>query len=289
MSTNITLQEVALASAPTLYTLYGWKSQYPTQDKRIGINERGAIVIFKGNRYRLHPDQCRRAWDLMVRENLNVEPKATVPTLSKSKGLRMGSAPVVRLLNLLKQHMPTDDGKVSCFTSLLDPAPDPARARALQKCKSHKSGFRAAMASLTPTRQCDAYQRLRSAEDDDTEPGAEIESRTKTLQALTDQLRREYVASRNGDDQDLPDTREATLDARPNPSLSSKKDRDTLIRNVSKFQFAWLNDVRKSLTLGHDVVPDKRPLPPPPPKPPRKFLSAQAQRPSDTSALVRGK
>ncbi|AJP55966.1 hypothetical protein UC34_01100 [Pandoraea vervacti] len=289
MSTNITLQEVALASAPTLYTLYGWKSQYPTQDKRIGINERGAIVIFKGNRYRLHPDQCRRAWDLMVRENLTAEPKAAVTTWSKNKGLRMGSAPVVRLLNQLKPHMPTDDGKVSCFTSILDSASEPVPAPAQQKCGPRKSAFRSAIASLTPTRQRDSYQRLYTSDDDNTESNAWFEARTKTLQALTEQLRREYLASRNGDDHDLPDTCKAAMDACRKPSLSPKKDRDTLIRNVGKLQFSWLNEVRKSLTLGHDVVPDKRPLLPPPPKPPRKFPPVQAQRPSDASALVRGK
>ncbi|VVE69910.1 hypothetical protein PAN31117_03505 [Pandoraea anapnoica] len=88
--TSITLQSVAYNSRPTLHRLGEPGNGATIENGRIGINEKGQLVVFKGKTYLLHLQQCYRADKLIKANDLSTHASSSLRSALKFKDLRMG-------------------------------------------------------------------------------------------------------------------------------------------------------------------------------------------------------
>ncbi|VVD93431.1 hypothetical protein [Pandoraea commovens] len=122
--TSISLQSVAYNSRPTLDRLGEPGNGATIENGRIGINDKGQLVVFKGRTYLLHLQQCYRADKLIKANDLSTHASASLRSELKFKDLRLGKQSTdtlirrMNLTNALRKFVGASDKPV-CYESLL--------------------------------------------------------------------------------------------------------------------------------------------------------------------------
>ncbi|VVE74175.1 hypothetical protein [Pandoraea sputorum] len=126
---SISLQSVAYNSRATLDRLGEPGNGATIENGRIGVNDKGQLVVFKGKAFLLHLEQCYRADKLIKANDLSTHASASLRAALKFKDLRLGKQStdtLIRRMNLTNA-LPKIDGasnKAVCFESLLAGMPD---------------------------------------------------------------------------------------------------------------------------------------------------------------------
>ncbi|WP_331692252.1 hypothetical protein [Pandoraea sputorum] len=127
--TNISLQSVAYNSRAALDRLGEPGNGATIENGRIGINDKGQLVVFKGKTFLLHLQQCYRADKLIKANDLSTRASASLRSALKFKDLRLGKQSTdtlirrMNLTNALRKILGASD-KAVCFESLLAGMPD---------------------------------------------------------------------------------------------------------------------------------------------------------------------
>ncbi|MCE4061169.1 hypothetical protein LXM60_13230 [Pandoraea sputorum] len=122
--TSISLQSVAYNSRATLNRLGEPGNGATIENGRIGINDKGQLVVFKGKAFLLHLRQCYRADKLIKANDLSTHESASLRSALKFKDLRLGKPSTDTLLtrmnvtNALRKIIGAPD-KTVCFESFL--------------------------------------------------------------------------------------------------------------------------------------------------------------------------
>lgn len=126
--TSISLQSVAYNSRPTLDRLGEPGNGATIENGRIGINDKGQLVVFKGKTYLLHLQQCYRADKLIKANDLSTHTSASLRSALKFKDLRLGKQSTdtlirrMNLTNALRKIVGASDKTVH-YESLLSGMP----------------------------------------------------------------------------------------------------------------------------------------------------------------------
>ncbi|MFK0377167.1 hypothetical protein [Pandoraea sp. NPDC090278] len=126
--TSISLQSVAYHSRPTLDRLGEPGNGATIENRRIGINNKGQLVIFKGKTFLLHLQQCYRADKLIKANDLSTRASSSLRSTLKFKDLRLGKLSTdalitrMNLTNALRK-ITGASGKTICYESLLTGLP----------------------------------------------------------------------------------------------------------------------------------------------------------------------
>ncbi len=123
--TSISLQSVAYNSRPTLDRLGEPGNGATIENGRIGINDKGQLVVFKGKAFLLHLRQCYRADKLIKANDLSTHTSASLRSALKFKDLRLGKQSTdtlitrMNLTNALRKIVGDASDKAICYESLL--------------------------------------------------------------------------------------------------------------------------------------------------------------------------
>ncbi|AKC69030.1 hypothetical protein [Pandoraea oxalativorans] len=101
--TSISLQSVAHHSRPTLDRLGEPGNGATIENGRIGINDKGQLVVFKGKAFLLHLQQCYRAEKLIKANDLSTHTSTSLRAALRFKDLRLGTQStdtLIRRMNL---------------------------------------------------------------------------------------------------------------------------------------------------------------------------------------------
>ncbi|QDH57977.1 hypothetical protein [Pandoraea pnomenusa] len=167
---TISLQALAANSAPLIDNL---AAADPTK-LRFAIRNDGTLVVYKGHKYLLHPQQCRRAMSFMKRNDLLGERRSHM----NPKHLRLNSEPARKLVDLVRSATGvgkplTDDASHRTAEGKANPMVTLANLRT--SCLFN--GFDAASPTASPTpSRASNY----SSESLEYTPGKAVELRYKT-------------------------------------------------------------------------------------------------------------
>lgn len=167
---TISLQALAANSAPLIDNL---AAADPTK-LRFAMRNDGTLVVYKGHKYLLHPQQCRRAMSFMKRNDLLGERRSHL----NPKHLRLNSEPARKLVDLVRSA--TGVGKpLTDAASHRTAAGKPNPMLTLASLRSSRlfNGFDAASPTASPTpSRASNY----SSESLEYTPGKAVELRYKT-------------------------------------------------------------------------------------------------------------
>ncbi|AIU27721.1 hypothetical protein LV28_15295 [Pandoraea pnomenusa] len=167
---TISLQALAANSAPLIDNL---AAADPTK-LRFAMRNDGTLVVYKGHKYLLHPQQCRRAMSFMKRNDLLGERRSHL----NPKHLRLNSEPARKLVDLVRSA--TGVGKPLTDAASHRTAagkPNPMLTRASLRSSRLFNGFDAASPTASPTpSRASNY----SSESLEYTPGKAVELRYKT-------------------------------------------------------------------------------------------------------------
>lgn len=282
---TISLQALAANSAPLIDNL---AAADPTK-LRFAIRNDGTLVVYKGHRYLLHPQQCARAMSFMKRSDVLGERRSPL----NPKHLRLSSEPARKLIDLIRSA--EDDAKPATAgfpRHTTAGKPNPMLTLVSLRSSRLFNGFDAASPPVSPTpSRASNY----SSESLEYTPGKAVELRHKTTRAGTEASNRRALhlpdhpagTTACGDHPTTPpppyrspygtpsmspanraerpysDERTAPLSSQALPPVPPKSDRQGLIRTYN----ALLNmgeglPTQQRILVVDDAVP-QRPVPKP--------------------------